>query len=270
MLRLRVHCSVERLDPSTFHYSHRCSYQLLQSLLSPSGVNLFERLFRHYEEQKSPTTTTSSSSFTPPNSGHTALILRCLRDHAATFENYLSSLPATENEANGLDKRWQAVLEHLTEEEKKWAAMHLQERHNTDTFRISSGLMSNLNDSTEANKRREKFQSRYGTNDPPYLDDDDEVSLSASLSSTLRLLLLLLKDEAERLDIDDELMNNEQTSNERKVAEMKKVTVRGRALSHFHSDSSRFACRSPSSRRFPRCSTNKRCGISRRRTSPSR
>jgi hypothetical protein len=29
----------------------------------------------------------------------------------------------------------------------------------------------------------------------------------------------------ERFDIDDELMNNEQTSNEKKVAEMKKVQI---------------------------------------------
>lgn len=86
-----------------------------------------------------------------------------------------------DTDVNTLEKRWQAVLDHLNEDEKKWAAMHLHERHNTDTFRITSGIMSfghksTLNDSAEANRRREKFQSRYGTNDPPYLDDDDEVT----------------------------------------------------------------------------------------------
>lgn len=38
-------------------------------------------------------------------------------------------------------------------------------------------------------------------------------------------MFFVVKDEIERFDIDDELMKNDQTTNERKVAEMKKVTT---------------------------------------------
>ncbi|CAF4750438.1 unnamed protein product, partial [Rotaria magnacalcarata] len=69
---------------------------------SGSEVNLIERLLDQYElnvaSSKSVLTSSSSDDaitssllhtrFTTPNSGHVIQMLRCLREHAPTFNNY--------------------------------------------------------------------------------------------------------------------------------------------------------------------------------------
>jgi Mg2+ and Co2+ transporter CorA len=185
-------------NSSPFHYTNRCSYKLFQSILNPSEVNLFERLLDQYESNiaSAKTITTSSSSddaatlhsrFTPPNSGHIAQILRCLRDHASTFDNYSSFFKSNaeqqiDEDTNVLEIRWQTGLDYLNDDEKKWSAMHHNER-TTNNFRLNSAVgyltymatTNNLNDSSEANQKRQTFHMRpFGNNGKPYLDDDDD------------------------------------------------------------------------------------------------
>ena len=84
-----------------------------------------------------------------------------------------------------LEIRWQTALDYLNEDEKKWSAMHHNERDNTCNFRLNSSanIMShinhaiNSNDSSEASQRRQTFHMRsFGSSAAPYIDDDD-VSL---------------------------------------------------------------------------------------------
>jgi hypothetical protein len=183
---------------SPFHYTNRCSYKLFQSLLNSSEVNLFERLLDQYELNiaSTKTLTTSSSDdnaitstllhtrFASPNSGHIAQILRCLRDHASIFNNY--SIFFKSNDQQQIDEdttvleiRWQTALDYLNEDEKKWSAMHNTDRPGNN-FRLSSGAnyliqTNNLNDSSEANQRRQIFHMRsFGTSGTPYVDDEDD------------------------------------------------------------------------------------------------
>jgi hypothetical protein len=184
---------------SPFHYTNRCSYKLFQSLLNSSETNLFERLLDQYElniaSTKSLTTSASSEDgipstllhtrFTSPNSGHIAQILRYLRDHASIFDNYSSFFKSNDQQqidedTNVLEIRWQTALDYLTEDEKKWSAMHHNERA-TNNFRLNSAAnylahlsnTNNLNESSEASLRRQTFHMRsFGGK--PYIDDDEE------------------------------------------------------------------------------------------------
>ncbi|CAF2962206.1 unnamed protein product [Rotaria sp. Silwood2] len=222
-------------NSSSFHYTNRCSYKLFQSLLNSSQVNLIERLLDQYElniaSSKSILTSSSSDDaitssllhtrFTSPNSGHIAQILRCLREYATIFDNYSTFLKNDnqqqfDDNTNVLEIRWETALDYLNEDEKKCSAMHHHEQNSTNSFRLNSSANAmghinnenNSNDSSETNQRRQTFHMRsFGSSGTPYLDDDDDDD-----------------DEVERFDIDDELMNNEQTSSERKLAEMKKVS----------------------------------------------
>ncbi|CAF3847404.1 unnamed protein product [Rotaria sordida] len=222
-------------NSSSFHYTNRCSYKLFQSLLNSSQVNLIERLLDQYElniaSSKSILTSSSSDDaitssllhtrFTSPNSGHVAQILRCLREYATIFDNYSKFLKNNDQQqidenTNILEIRWETALDYLNEDEKKCSAMHHHEQNSTNCFRLNSSVNAmthinnvfNSNDSSEANQRRQTFHKRsFGSSGAPYIDDDDDDD-----------------DEVERFDIDDELMNNEQTAGERKLAEMKKVS----------------------------------------------
>jgi hypothetical protein len=178
---------VELSNSSPFHYSNRCSYKLFQSILTTSEVNLFERLLDQYEINVSlnKSIRTSSSSddgttsgllhtrFTSPNSGHIAQILRCLRDHSSTFDNYSAFLKSSDQEkidetTNVLEMRWQTALDYLTEDEKKCSAMHVNERNNARTS-------SAMNDGSDADYRRQTFHLRsFGGSGTPYVDDDDD------------------------------------------------------------------------------------------------
>ena len=78
--------------------------------------------------------------------------------------------------------RWGKVLDYLAEDEKKCAAMHPSERQNTSTFRIASATNAtthnNLNDSSEADYRRQAFHMRsFGSSGAAYADDDDDVGV---------------------------------------------------------------------------------------------
>ena len=193
---------LELRDSSLFHYSNRSSYQLFQSLLASSEINLMERLLDQYELNMitSRSITTSSSSddamtstllhtrFASPNSGHIAQILRCLREHTSTFENYASFFQldaehAVDESTSVLEIRWQTALDYLNEEEKKWSAMHHNNRYRTDSFCLSpsTNMMNHLQhsnsvfDSYEANQRRQTFHLRsLASSDAPYMDDDDD------------------------------------------------------------------------------------------------
>ncbi|CAF0883858.1 unnamed protein product [Adineta steineri] len=219
---------------SSYHYTNRSSYKLFQSMLTSSEVNLIERLLDQYElnvaSSKSILTSSSSDDaisssllhtrFASPNSGHNAQILRCLREYAPVFNNYSSFFKVNDQQqidenTNMLEIRWQTALDYLTEDEKKWSAMHHDERDSANNFRMNSSAniiahirnTINMNESSEANQRRQTFHMRsFGSSGAPYTDDDDDD-----------------EDEVERFDIDDEVMNNEQTSSERKVADMKKI-----------------------------------------------
>jgi hypothetical protein len=191
---------LELSESSPFHYTNRCCYKLFQSLLNSSDVNLFERLFDQYEinvaSSKSITTSVSSEDaitsalintrFTSPNSGHIAQILRCLRDHASTFNNYSSFFKSNDQEqidedTNVLEIRWQTALDYLSEDEKKCSAMHHNDR-SSNNFRLNSAATylthmttNNLNDSSEANHKRQTFHMRsFGHDGKPYIDDDDD------------------------------------------------------------------------------------------------
>jgi hypothetical protein len=187
------------ISSSSFHYTNRCSYKLFQSILNPSEVNLFERLLDQYElniaSTKSITTSSSSEDamttavlhtrFASPNSGHIAQILRCLRDHASVFNNYSTFFKSNDqqqidDETNVLEIRWQASLDYLGEDEKKWSAMHHTERA-TNSFRLNSAanylIQTNITNesSSEANIRRQNFHTRsFGNNGTPYVDDEDD------------------------------------------------------------------------------------------------
>lgn len=69
----------------------------------------------------------------------------------------------------------------MNDEEKKWSAMHLHERQNTNTFALSSAgngtnATSQSNDNGEASQRRLHFHARsFGSSAAPYADDDDDV-----------------------------------------------------------------------------------------------
>jgi hypothetical protein len=171
-----------------------------------SQVNLFERLFDQYEFHRTTTKSIGSrlslsddklsrsaierTQFTPPNSGHVAHILRCLRDHASIFDNYSSIFQLTHvdgmhDESTSIDKRWQTIVDCLNDDEKKWSAMHLHERQQNDTFRMNStntsiGQNANFNENNnDANQRRQTFHTRsFGSSAAPYVDDDDDVSRS--------------------------------------------------------------------------------------------
>lgn len=199
---------LERRDSSSLYYSNRSSYQLFQSLLTSSEINLIERLLDQYELNiaTSRSITTSSSSddaltsallhtrFASPNSGHIAQILRCLREHASTFQNYaaffqLDEQHSVDDSTSVLEIRWQTALDYLNGEEKKWLAMHHNGRNNTDDFRSSSPahMINHISDSNgvfdsyEGNQRRQIFHLRsLATSDTPYIhgennDDDDNV-----------------------------------------------------------------------------------------------
>jgi len=187
------------ISSSSFHYTNRCSYKLFQSILNPSEVNLFERLLDQYElniaSTKSITTSSSSEDamttavlhtrFASPNSGHIAQILRCLRDHASVFNNYSTFFKSNDqqqidDDTNVLEIRWQASLDYLGEDEKKWSAMHHTERA-TNSFRLNSAanylIQTNITNesSSEANIRRQNFHTRsFGNNGTPYVDDEDD------------------------------------------------------------------------------------------------
>ncbi|CAF3626772.1 unnamed protein product [Adineta steineri] len=215
---------------SSFHYTNRCSYKLFQSLLNPTEINLFERLLDKYEvnvtsskpitsskdNDDDDTSTVIRTRFVSPNSGHIAQILRYLRDHASTHDNYSSSFKSNKQEqidedTNLLEIRWQTAQDYLNEDEKKWSAMHINER-TISNYRLNSSMnysihSTNANESPEATLRRQTFHmSSFGGR--PYIDDDDEEE----------------DEEVERFDIDDELMKNDQTSNEKKVVDMKKIS----------------------------------------------
>ena len=203
---------------SPFHYTNRCSYKLFQSILNPSEVNLFERLIDQYElniaSTKSITTSSTSddgmtstllhTKFTPPNSGHIAQILRCLRDHALIFENYSSFFKSNNQEqlddegTNVLEIRWQTALDYLSEDEKKWAAMHYTER-TTNNFRINSSTNylihgTNMNDN-DANLKRQSFHTRsFGNSGTPYVDeDDDDVNQSFDFENIFLSVVFRMK-----------------------------------------------------------------------------
>jgi hypothetical protein len=191
-------------DSLPYHYTNRCSYKLFQSLLTSSEVNLIERLLDQYElniaSSKSILTSSSSDDaitssllhtrFASPNSGHVAQILRCLREHASIFTNYSSFFKNDDQQqidenTNVLEIRWQTALDYLNEDEKKWSAMHHNERNSTNNFRMNSAanIMAhinnsmNSNDSSEVGQRRQTFHMRsFGNSGTPYIDDDD-VSL---------------------------------------------------------------------------------------------
>lgn len=195
---------IQFLDlPNTSAYLHtnRCSYKLLHSLLTSTEVNLIERLLDQYELNltSNKTTSTSSSSdeaissslfqtrFTPPNSGHIIQILRCLREHASLFDNYISFIKNIEREQmeenpKSFETRWQAAVDRLTEEEKKWSCMHHNERNSVSSFTMNAAAsimahissVIHMNDSSEANQRRHTFHMRsFGSSGAPYIDDDD-------------------------------------------------------------------------------------------------
>ncbi|CAF3888458.1 unnamed protein product [Rotaria sp. Silwood2] len=216
---------------SPLYYTNRYSYKLFESLLNSSEVNLFERLLDQYElniaSTKSITTSSSSedavtsallhTSFVSPNSGHIAQILRCLRDHASTFDNYGSFFKSNDeqqidDDTNVIEIRWQAALDYLNDDENKWSAMHYTER-TTSNFRINSSVkylahMTETNDAEEEEERPHTFHMRtFGKSGTSFINDDDDDD-----------------DEIERFDIDDELMKNDDTTSERKLAEMKKVS----------------------------------------------
>ncbi|CAF4402759.1 unnamed protein product, partial [Adineta steineri] len=139
---------ISNSSSSSFHYTNRCSYKLFQSLLNPTEINLFERLLDKYEinvTSSKPITSSKDNDddddkptvirtrFVSPNSGHIAQILRYLRDHASTHDNYSSSFKSNKQEqidedTNLLEIRWQTAQDYLNEDEKKWSAMHINER----------------------------------------------------------------------------------------------------------------------------------------------
>jgi len=185
----------------SYHYTNRCSYKLFQSLLISSEVNLIERLLDEYElniaTSKSILTSSSSDDaitssllhtrFASPNSGHVAQILRYLREHASIFNNYSSFFKSDDQQqidenTNVLEIRWQTALDYLNEDEKKWSAMHHNDRNSTNNFRMNSAgnimaHINNSNDSSEISQRRQTFHMRsFGNSGTPYIDDDD-VSL---------------------------------------------------------------------------------------------
>jgi len=101
--------------------------------------------------------------------------------------------------------------------------MHNTERP-TSNFRLNSANYiihtNNFTDSSEANQRRQTFHMRsFGISGTSYVDDEDE------------------DDEIERFDIDDELMKNDQTTNEKKVADMKKISFEAQFSSTFNEQS---------------------------------
>lgn len=128
--------------------------------------------------------------FASPNSGHVAQILRLLRTHASIFNNYSSFFqstdqPQADENSNASEVRWQTALNYLIEEEKKWAAMQNNERQSAISFRISSATnflaaarnAIKINDSSEANQRRQIFHSRaFGGSGVPYNDEEDVSS----------------------------------------------------------------------------------------------
>ncbi|CAF3409258.1 unnamed protein product [Rotaria socialis] len=190
----------EFANSSSIHYSNRCSYKLFQSLLSGSEVNLIERLLDQYElnvaSSKSVLTSSSSDDaitssllhtrFTSPNSGHVIQMLRCLREHAPTFNNYSVYLKNNDQEqfdenTNLLEIRWETGLDYLNEDEKKCLAMHHQEQNSSNSFRLSSAthVIGHNNDSSEAIHRRQTFHMRsFGSSGPAYIDDDDDDDVS--------------------------------------------------------------------------------------------
>jgi hypothetical protein len=195
---------LELPDSLSYHYTNRCSYKLFQSLLTSSEVNLIERLLDEYElniaTSKSILTSSSSDDaitssllhtrFASPNSGHVAQILRYLREYASTFNNYSAFFKNDDQQqidenTNVLEIRWQTALDYLNEDEKKWSAMHHNDRNSTNNFRMNSAanIMAhinnsiNSNDSSEISQRRQTFHMRsFGNSGTPYIDDDD-VSL---------------------------------------------------------------------------------------------
>jgi hypothetical protein len=188
-------------NSSLFHYTNRYSYKLFETLLTSSEVNLIERLLDQYELNiaSSKTTLTSSLSddaisssllhtrFASPNSGHVTQILRYLREHALTFNNYSSFFKIDDQQqiddnTNLMEIRWQTALDYLNEDEKKCSAMHHNERNSTNNFCLNSAanIMAhisnaiNLHDSSEAIQRRQTFHMRsFGSSGAPYIDDDD-------------------------------------------------------------------------------------------------
>lgn len=192
-------------------YTSRGSYQLFQSLLSPSEVNLIERLLDQYElnlaSNKSITTSSSSDDaltsallharFSSPNSGHVVQMLRSLREHASTFGQYLTFMKNDEqsvidDSTNIFEIRWQTALDYLAEDEKKCAAMHQQDRHEVSNFRMNASAQfmahirkaTNSNDASEAIRRRQTFHMRsFGISGAHYIDDDDDEDEEAEVRS---------------------------------------------------------------------------------------
>ena len=196
-LSIRLFLFLEFSDALPYHYTNRYSYKLFQSLLSCSKVNLFERLLDQYElnntSTKSITTSLSSDDttllhtrFVSPNSAHIAQILRCLRDYAATFDNYLLFFKSTDQQqvnedADVLEIRWQAALDYLNDDEKKWSSMHHTEPA-TSNFRIISSAnylshmidTNNTDDPNEESRRSNKFQIKSFRKGTSFFDEDDD------------------------------------------------------------------------------------------------
>lgn len=189
----RTILQTENIDlSSAFHYTNRCSYQLFQTVFNSNEVNLFERLLDQYEVNIASNKARSSSDepntssvvhtrFAPPNSGHIAQILRCLRDHAPIFDNYSaffkSSNQQVDDETNVLEIRWQTALDYLADDEKKCSAMHHTERTSSN-FRLNSStnyLIQTSTDTSEASQRRHNFHLKSFINTArPYVDDEEE------------------------------------------------------------------------------------------------
>ena len=133
--------------------------------------------------------------FTSPNSGHAAQILSYLREHASTFDNYSlffknDGQQQFDEDTNVLKIRWEAALDYLNEDEKKYSAMLQHESTGSNSFHVHSttNIVANmnnvidLNDSNDASQRRRAFHiksldtRRTGCLDDD--DDDDNVSLT--------------------------------------------------------------------------------------------
>lgn len=209
----RTNLSIDSSSSSSFHYTQRCSYKLFQNLFNPNEGNLFERLLDQYELNVASTkansisdeTTTSTrphTRFASPNSGHIAQILRCLRDHAAIFDNYSAFFKANgqeqiDDQTNVLEIRWQTALDYLAEDEKKCSAMHHTERTSSN-FRLNASttnyLIQTNPEHSDASQRRHNFHLRSFVNATrPYVDDEeDDVRTKEFLFLLMKIFSILL------------------------------------------------------------------------------
>jgi hypothetical protein len=194
--------SIHYLDCSLFQHENRGFNKLFQSLLTSSQANLIERLLDQYElniaSNRSITTSSSSDDaftstllqtrFVSPNSGHITQILRCLRDYASVFDNYSIFFKDAEqnvidDRTSALEIRWHAVLDYLSDDEKKCTAMSHNERHHMSQYDhdASTNMMLhmnhvfNTNHTDESNQQQQALHSRsFNTSDARYIDDDGD------------------------------------------------------------------------------------------------